>query len=111
MENPCLGCPRNCCKNFKIAGECTNPQGLKEKLSRFPFIHKIDQQLIIGPGGKEVIVGIYHCDRFDEFSETCIEHETKERPDFCHKTGESGMFFPHDGCLLKDGHLLRSKEF
>ena len=101
MENPCEGCPRNCCKDFKIAKETTNPAGVKKELESFPYIHRDGSQLIMDPGGHETMVGVYNCDRFDILSGQCIDHDQRERPDFCQKTGNSGKIFPHEECLLK----------
>ncbi len=99
MLNKCESCPQNCCRDFKITTELTNPAGLKEELLKFPFIKRTASTLLLGPGGHEKIIGIYNCERFDLHTGACQDYETKPRPSFCENTGIKT--FPHSQCLLK----------
>ena len=99
MANRCEGCPRNCCVDFKLTKELTDPLGVKEELRKFPFIKRTGSSLVIGPSGHERVVGIYNCDRYDPETGECRNHDTEPRPLFCHTTG--GKFIPHPRCLLR----------
>jgi len=96
-ENPCLGCSRNCCFNFKISTELTNPDELKRKLEKFPFIKRVGSDIVMFQG-RERIVGVYQCDRFDPIYQSCRNYDTEPRPDFCKNTGI--VNYPHNECLL-----------
>ena len=99
MANKCESCPRNCCFDFKITTEVTNPLALQEKLEEFSFIKRTGSEIILDLWGHERVVGIYNCDRFIISSGECLAHGTKPRPEFCENTGEKTM--PHEKCLLK----------
>ena len=98
--NRCEGCPRNCCLNFKLTREITDPIGTREELKKFPYIVRVGGELILDPDGNERIVGIYRCGRFDPATGKCRGYEEIPRPDFCLNTGEK--FYPHSKCLLKN---------
>lgn len=102
--NKCESCPRSCCIDFKITHEITNPRKLEEELQKYPFIRRIDSALILDPFGKEAVVGIYRCDRFDKSTGICRNYETEERPLFCRNTGIK--VFPHEECLLLKEYKL-----
>lgn len=97
--NKCEGCPRNCCVNFKLTGEVTDPVRTALELGNFPYIKRVGEELVVGPGGNERIVGIYRCERFDPKTGKCRGYGETPRPDFCLNTGEK--FYPHSECLLK----------
>lgn len=48
--------------------------------------------------GRERIVGVYQCDRFDPISQSCRNYDTEPRHDFCKNTGI--VNYPHNECLL-----------
>jgi hypothetical protein len=96
--NTCEGCKNVCCVNFKITTELVNPEALRQELTKFPFIKKTGRDVIL-KGRKEVLVGIYNCDRFDKTTKTCIDYSTKPRPIFCINTGVTTS--PNESCILK----------
>jgi hypothetical protein len=95
----CEGCPRNCCENFKLTLELTNSQNLPQFLEKYPYIRRVGNDVVLDEHGHEKTVGVYACDRFDKTTQTCINHDTEERPSFCINTGEK--IAPHNQCLLK----------
>lgn len=99
MPNKCEGCPRNCCLDFKITTELTEPSSLWQELAHFTFIKKTGTALVYDPSGHERVVGIYNCDRFDSATGECLDYEARQRPSFCQTTGIKVS--PHAKCLLK----------
>lgn len=77
--NKCLGCPRNCCLNFKVTIEITNPDLFREELASYPFIKRVGSDVVLGPHGKERVVGVYSCDRFDAENGVCKNYDTQKR--------------------------------
>lgn len=86
MTNSCESCERKCCKDFAITTEIRNPVKLEQTLKEFPFIKKTGSKLV-SLGGREIMVGIYNCDRFNEEDGKCNNYQTEPRPDFCINTG------------------------
>jgi hypothetical protein len=99
MANRCEGCQRYCCVDFKITTDLFNPPEVREILKKFPFIHRTDFTLVLGPGGQEIAVGVYNCDRFDRETYSCRDYDKISRPPLCQNTGQNS--YPHRQCLLK----------
>lgn len=98
MENKCIKCERPCCIKFKLTKELTNPRGTREQLNQFPYIKKVGSDVVRGPSGREMMVGVYSCDRFNLTTGNCEDYDLKPRPAFCSNTGE--LFLPHNECLF-----------
>lgn len=96
-ENPCFGCERNCCVDFKVALQQTDPEKYRILLREFPFIHITGEELCFFRG-HEAVMNIHNCDR-KQVDGSCLDHDSVERPQFCHDTGIKGV--PHRGCLLQ----------
>lgn len=97
-SNSCEDCSRNCCQDFKITTEITDPLKLREILTQYPFIRRTGFDVVL-LGHREVVVSTYNCDRFQKDSRRCKDYETQPRPDFCYNTGIK--IAPHAACLLK----------
>lgn len=97
MANSCEQCERNCCRDFSITTEITNPVLLGDTLRRFSFIKRTGSKLAL-VNGKEMVVGVYNCDRFNVETGTCRDYDMQERPNFCKNAGNVNA--PQNGCLL-----------
>lgn len=98
--NRCEVCPIKCCIDFKLTEEIKDPQKLATTLKNFPYIHKTGTALILDDRGKERVVGVYNCNRFDRASGTCIGYDTDPRPEFCENTGVTSI--PRKECILQE---------
>ena len=96
--NSCEGCPSNCCKDFKVTSELIDPIGFNEILKKYPFIHKTGLDVVLSASGREKVVGVYNCSRFNEETQSCIGYDDIPRPDFCINTG--AKVIPHGYCKL-----------
>lgn len=95
IVNPCNTCARKCCKEFKVTVEITNPQKMMHILQKFKFIKHVGSDVVL-LSGREKVVGIYACDRFNESTGLCENYDTLERPEFCYNTGRK--FAPQADC-------------
>lgn len=95
-DNKCLACIKNCCRDFMVALQKTDPQAYQELLRKFSFIKITDQELTFF-NGREAVMNVHECERLREDG-SCGNYYTVERPQFCIDAGVKGA--PHKECLI-----------